>query len=250
MGTKTRRASDGPHQSSELVVLHCLPFNLRRSTMSSLAVVGTKGTEEDAPESFLCPITQELMRDPVNTQDGHTYERSALEEWFRTGQNTSPLTGLPLPDTRMTPNIALRNAITEWEEKLSAILGRGRMAQVSPAPANVSEPTGNFAHLGGGRSNTRKTAPLVDRPSPRKQQWPEYTCFLCGDQFPTATPFLGTQPTCVPCRVHGPSNNPSDGTIQRPANGWPEYRCGCGALFPTKTPYYGNAPSCIACRKS
>ena len=31
--------------------------------------------------SFLCPITQEVMTDPVLTSDGHTYERDAIEHW-------------------------------------------------------------------------------------------------------------------------------------------------------------------------
>ena len=32
--------------------------------------------EDEPPAEFLCPITRELMQDPVCTSDGHTYERS------------------------------------------------------------------------------------------------------------------------------------------------------------------------------
>lgn len=32
-------------------------------------------------QSFLCPITQEVMTDPVMTEDGHSYERDAIERW-------------------------------------------------------------------------------------------------------------------------------------------------------------------------
>ena len=73
-----------------------------------LAATALKGTEEDAPEDFFCPISQELMRDPVTTSDGHTYERSAIEDC---------LGGACLANTNLTPNIALRKAIVEWEEK-------------------------------------------------------------------------------------------------------------------------------------
>jgi hypothetical protein len=31
----------------------------------------------------ICPITLEVMTDPVCTTDGHVYERSAIEGWFR-----------------------------------------------------------------------------------------------------------------------------------------------------------------------
>ncbi len=36
------------------------------------------------PHSFVCPITQLLLRDPVTTEAGFSYERAAIEEWFRT----------------------------------------------------------------------------------------------------------------------------------------------------------------------
>ena len=38
----------------------------------------------DVVSSFLCPITQEVMTDPVLTSDGYTYERDAIEHWYVT----------------------------------------------------------------------------------------------------------------------------------------------------------------------
>ena len=40
-------------------------------------------------DEFSCPITRELMRDPVIAADGHTYDREAIEMWLR-NHNTSP----------------------------------------------------------------------------------------------------------------------------------------------------------------
>lgn len=37
-----------------------------------------KLVSEEPPEEFLCPITQELMKDPVVASDGHTYEKYVL----------------------------------------------------------------------------------------------------------------------------------------------------------------------------
>jgi hypothetical protein len=37
----------------------------------------------DSTSSFLCPITHELMKDPVIDPDGNSYERSAIENWLR-----------------------------------------------------------------------------------------------------------------------------------------------------------------------
>jgi hypothetical protein len=68
------------------------------------------------PESFVCPITQEVMTDPVCTVDGHTYERSAITEWLRV-RRTSPKTNLVLPSIQLTPNHSLRSAIETWREQ-------------------------------------------------------------------------------------------------------------------------------------
>jgi hypothetical protein len=62
---------------------------------------------------FQCPLTMEVMKDPVITADGQTYERSEIERWFALGNRTSPLTAAELPSTNLTPNIVLRNAIRE-----------------------------------------------------------------------------------------------------------------------------------------
>ncbi|KAF2996796.1 hypothetical protein E8E13_000636 [Curvularia kusanoi] len=47
------------------------------------------------PNELLCPISSDLMDDPVMTVDNHTYERKNIERWFFSRQ-TSPLTNLPL----------------------------------------------------------------------------------------------------------------------------------------------------------
>lgn len=36
-----------------------------------------------APDSYVCPLSRELMQDPVQTADGHTYERSWIESWLQ-----------------------------------------------------------------------------------------------------------------------------------------------------------------------
>ena len=43
-------------------------------------------------DEFLCPITHDLLREPVCASDGQTYERAAIEKWLRS-KNISPMTG-------------------------------------------------------------------------------------------------------------------------------------------------------------
>lgn len=66
------------------------------------------------PESFVCPLTREVMVQPVVTVDGQVYEREAIERWFRHGVRTSPLTGALLPSVALTEERALGRAIGQY----------------------------------------------------------------------------------------------------------------------------------------
>lgn len=37
-------------------------------------------------EDYLCPITKEMMENPVVAADGHSYEYSAIHEWLSRGK--------------------------------------------------------------------------------------------------------------------------------------------------------------------
>ena len=69
---------------------------------------------------FICPITTELMEDPVVTADGHTYERRAIEMWLE-NNNTSPKTNRRLVDKTLRPNISLRNAIESFKQLMDKL---------------------------------------------------------------------------------------------------------------------------------
>lgn len=62
-------------------------------------------------DEFICPITYELMREPVVASDGHTYERNAIEKWLKSN-SLSPRTGDTIVNT-VIPNINLRKLIQD-----------------------------------------------------------------------------------------------------------------------------------------
>lgn len=62
-------------------------------------------------DEFICPITYELMREPVVASDGHTYEKHAIEKWLKTN-HTSPRSGEPM-DSVIIPNINLKKLIQD-----------------------------------------------------------------------------------------------------------------------------------------
>ena len=68
---------------------------------------------EEVPDDYICPITAEIMTDPVSTMDGFTYERTAITEWLRT-KDTSPFTGTTLESKSLIPNYSLRSVIRSF----------------------------------------------------------------------------------------------------------------------------------------
>jgi hypothetical protein len=71
------------------------------------------------PSYFICPISQEVMREPRVAADGFTYEAESLREWLDNGHETSPMTNLKLAHNNLVPNHALRSAIQEWLQRNS-----------------------------------------------------------------------------------------------------------------------------------
>lgn len=72
--------------------------------------------EIDVPAHFLCPISMQLMRDPVTLSTGITYDRDNIERWlFSCKNNTCPVTKQVLCDTELLiPNHTLRRLIQAW----------------------------------------------------------------------------------------------------------------------------------------
>jgi hypothetical protein len=68
-------------------------------------------------ETFICPITHELMVDPVIDPDGNSYERQAIDDWLRRN-GTSPITRTKLSAVDLRPNRALKTAIDEYRHSL------------------------------------------------------------------------------------------------------------------------------------
>jgi hypothetical protein len=74
----------------------------------------------DVVRAFTCPITDDLMEDPVMCPEGQSFERAAIEDWLRISK-TNPVTRNPLTKDMLFPNRALRDSIQLYK-------ARGRVA--------------------------------------------------------------------------------------------------------------------------
>ncbi|KAF8101913.1 hypothetical protein N665_0201s0217 [Sinapis alba] len=68
------------------------------------------------PEYFRCPISLELMKDPVIVSTGQTYERSSIQKWLDAGHKTCPKSQETLLHSGLTPNYVLKSLIALWCE--------------------------------------------------------------------------------------------------------------------------------------
>ncbi|CAM8896292.1 unnamed protein product [Rhodiola kirilowii] len=66
------------------------------------------------PKDFCCPISLDLMEDPVIICTGQSYDRAYITRWMEDGHCTCPKTGQMLSHARVVPNQALRNLIIQW----------------------------------------------------------------------------------------------------------------------------------------
>ncbi|CAI9271584.1 unnamed protein product [Lactuca saligna] len=77
--------------------------------------MGDSQKEIEVPSYFVCPISLEIMKDPVTLSTGITYDREAIEKWLYTRKNTTcPITKQVLTDLELTPNHTLRRLIQSW----------------------------------------------------------------------------------------------------------------------------------------
>jgi hypothetical protein len=71
----------------------------------------------EIPDEYTCPLTLELMKDPVMTKYGNSYERSAILKWVARGNARCPLTRRPLHLSDIVTNHHLRGKIRQFQKE-------------------------------------------------------------------------------------------------------------------------------------
>eukprot|EP00271_Cylindrocystis_brebissonii_P016388 TRINITY_DN3988_c0_g4_i1.p1 TRINITY_DN3988_c0_g4~~TRINITY_DN3988_c0_g4_i1.p1 ORF type:complete len:1349 (+),score=248.11 TRINITY_DN3988_c0_g4_i1:576-4622(+) len=66
------------------------------------------------PTEYCCPLSLEIMTDPVIIASGQTYERVFIERWLDQGHSSCPITRCNLSHTALIPNFALKSSISAW----------------------------------------------------------------------------------------------------------------------------------------
>ncbi|ACE05813.1 hypothetical protein Aasi_0393 [Candidatus Amoebophilus asiaticus 5a2] len=112
---------------SEVEQKRLIEVHLPKSNQPGHVYLGKRGLlggmreGKNIPDECLCPITHEIMEDPVIAQDGHTYERAAIQGWFDRGHRNSPMTGGKVLSIELVPNYTMRSLIKNLKETNSVL---------------------------------------------------------------------------------------------------------------------------------
>jgi len=84
---------------------------------SSMSATSSGPAALNMEEWLTCPLSMDLMEDPVLAEDGWTYERAMIQEHLR-HRAVSPMTNLPIGTTLM-PNRMAKSLTEEWRSRNS-----------------------------------------------------------------------------------------------------------------------------------
>lgn len=99
--------------------------------------ITTDTQTSDIPPGFVCPITGQIMKDPVIlVGTGYTYERDAISKHIESSQ-TDPLTQKPISDTRLVSNHATKSLIEEFLKKQR--ISSPKIAHETNLPKSLTE---------------------------------------------------------------------------------------------------------------
>ncbi|CAN1744889.1 U-box domain-containing protein 1 [Linum perenne] len=92
------------------------PMKQQRSSTAgcTLQDLSSSSQSPNIPDEFRCPISLDLMRDPVIVASGHTYDRSSIAQWINSGHHTCPKSGQRLIHMALIPNYALKSLVHQW----------------------------------------------------------------------------------------------------------------------------------------
>lgn len=83
---------------------------LLSAAATAIADGSTHRDSHQLQDLITCPISQDVMVDPVMAADGFTYERAPISSWL-TKSGTSPMTGETLSHRNVMANASLRAII-------------------------------------------------------------------------------------------------------------------------------------------
>ncbi|URD75494.1 U-box domain-containing protein [Musa troglodytarum] len=121
------------------------------------------------PADFCCPLSLELMSDPVIVASGQTYERAFIRKWLDQGFNVCPRTRQTLGHTNLIPNYTVKALIANWCESNNIKLPDPMKSTslnlhssfLKPTDANINDFVTHSAHVTRNHSRSSESHPRL-----------------------------------------------------------------------------------------
>ncbi|KAL2903225.1 U-box domain-containing protein 19 [Bienertia sinuspersici] len=107
----------GPAESLMGLMVYCRCVLFDRLDGDFKRVVSKKYSSKMSylnPDDIKCPISLEIMADPVTISTGQTYDRVNIVKWFKAGNLVCPKTGQKIQSIDLVPNLAIKEVIKQY----------------------------------------------------------------------------------------------------------------------------------------
>ncbi|KAI3760181.1 hypothetical protein L1987_50572 [Smallanthus sonchifolius] len=143
------------NQPNQIDYISDLVFHIRETMVNLESFKAINGVS--VPSYFICPLTLQLMFDPVIVSTGQTYERDSIQKWLNNGLLRCPVTRQTLSHKNLIPNYTVKGLISNWCEEHNIKVDRPDKS--SPEDQIVSSLTieNGFDRLSFQKSNHRST---------------------------------------------------------------------------------------------
>lgn len=115
---RAKEEKRAPQKDPLEAILEQLPAAIETSEKEQKSINDKIGEDVEIPKWMLCPISREIMTDPVTVKgSGQTYDRVSISRYFiQYHKKNDPNTGIVLSgsDFTLTPNSTTREAIEQW----------------------------------------------------------------------------------------------------------------------------------------
>ncbi|KAK1412621.1 hypothetical protein QVD17_34014 [Tagetes erecta] len=215
------------NQPSQIDYISDLVFHIRE-TMANLerfrAINGVS-----VPSYFICPLTLQLMFDPVIVSSGQTYERDSIQKWLNNGFLRCPVTRQTLSHKNLIPNYTVKGLIANWcDENNIKVDHPDKSSSEDQLVSNLSIENG-FDRLSFQKSNHRSAEESCSHSRSESTSTAvsssEHLCELSGEAasdsgaFPPGNQFHGSN--CVNAMINPNVGNCNPRTVSLPPDSSP-----------------------------
>ncbi|KAL0774046.1 U-box domain-containing protein 4-like isoform X1 [Brassica napus] len=111
---RQKEIAEQSENNAEVEFLDQLIVIVNRMHERLLLIKQTQTSSVSILADFFCPLSLEVMTDPVIVSSGQTYEKAFIKRWIDLGLKVCPKTRQTLTHTTLIPNYTVKALISNW----------------------------------------------------------------------------------------------------------------------------------------